>query len=100
MTPMEEFYLKMGFLDCLQMYSQAAPNPDQAIMKRMYVQEKMIPDVLPDTPKEEILQRIDDITARKFSEEMVLKYIKPKVEMEKMLDVLKKSQFTNIKDLI
>ena len=97
---MEEFYMKMGFLDCLQMYAQAAPNPDQAIAKRMYIQEKMIPDVLPDTPKEDILFRIDDIRNRKISEEMVLKYLKPKVEMEKMMDVLKKSQFTNIKDLV
>lgn len=100
MTPMEEFYLKMGFLDCLQMYAQAQAKPEQAIMKRMYIQEKMIPDVLPNVPKEEILRRIDEIVAKKFSEEMVLKYIKPKVEMEKMMDLLKKSQFTNIKDLI
>lgn len=99
MTPMEEFYLKMGFLDCLQMYAQAAPRPDQAIMKRMYVQEKMIPDVLPNVPKEEILRRIDEIVAKKFSEEMVLKYMKPYVEKEKMMDILKKSQFTNINDL-
>ncbi len=102
MTPMEEFYLKMGFLDCLQMYAQAAITPDaikKAIMKRMYIQEKMIPEVLPNVPKEEILRRIDEITAKKVTEEMVLKYIKPKVEMEKMMDILKKSQFTNINDL-
>lgn len=97
---MEEFYLKMGFLDCLQMYAQAQGEPEQAIMKRMYVQEKMIPDVLPNTPKEEILRRIDEINAKKVTEEMVIKYIKPKVEMEKMIDILKKSQFTNYKDLV
>lgn len=96
---MEEFYLKMGFLDCLQMYAQASPNPDQAIMKRMYIQEKMIPDVLLNVAKEEILVRIHDIEVKKLSEEMVLKYMKPKVEMEKMMDILKKSQFTNINDL-
>ena len=99
MTPMEEFYLKMGFLDCLQMYAQASGNPHEAITKRMYVQELMIPAVLPHAPKEEILRRIDEITAKKVTEEMVLKYIKPKVEMQKMLDVLKRSQFTNINDL-
>ena len=99
MTPMEEFYLKMGFLDCLQMYAQAAPNPEQAIIKRMFVQEKMIPDVLPNVPREEILRRIDEIVSKKFSEEMVIKYIKPRVEMEKMMDVLKKSTYTNIEDL-
>ena len=99
MTPMEEFYLKMGFLDCLQMYAQAAPHPEQVVMKRMYIQEKMIPDILPGVPKEEILRRIDEIVAKRMTEEMVIKYIKPKVDQEKMIDVLKKSQFTNINDL-
>jgi len=99
MTPMEEFYLKMGFLDCLQMYAQAQARPEQAIMKRMYIQEKMIQEVLPNVPKEEVLRRIDEIVAKKFSEEMVLKYIKPKVEMEKMMDILKKAKYTNIQDL-
>ncbi len=99
MTPMEEFYLKMGFLDCLQMYAEAQAKPEQGIMKRMYIQEKMIPDVLPNVPKEEILRRIDEINTKKFSEEMVLKYIKPKVEMDKMIDILKRGQFTNIQDL-
>lgn len=100
MTPIEEFYLKLGFLDCLQMYAQATPKPGQAIMKRMYVQEKMIPDVLPNTPKEEILRRIDEINAKKVTEEMVIQYIKPKVETEKMMDILEKGQFTNYKDLV
>jgi len=99
MTPMEEFYLKMGFLDCLQMSAQAAPKPEQAIMKRMYIQEKMIPEVLPNVPQEEILRRIDEINVRKVTEEMVLKYIKPYVEMEKMIDILKKAKYTNIGDL-
>lgn len=96
---MEEFYLKMGFLDCLQMYAQAQPKPEEAILKRMYVQEKMIPDTLPNVPKEEILRRIDEIVGKKLSEEMVLKYIKPKVEMDKMMDILKKGQYTKIEDL-
>ncbi len=99
MTPMEEFYLKMGFLDCLQMYAQTQAKPEEAILKRMYVQEKMIPEVLPNVPKEEVLRRIDEIVAKKFSEEMVLKYIKPKVEMDKMMDILKKAKYTNIEDL-
>lgn len=95
MTPRDEFYLKMGFLDCFQMYAQAsATNSDQAIMKRMYVQEKMIPDVLPDFPKEDILKMIDEINHKKLTEEMVLKYIKPRVEMEKMMDILEKGKFT------
>jgi len=100
MTPMEIFYLCMGFLDCLQMYAQSAPKPEEAILKRMYVQEKMIPDILPNVPKEEVLRRIDEINKMKVTEQMVLKYIKPKVEMEKMMDILKKSQFTNYKDLV
>ena len=99
MTPMEEFYLVMGFLDCLQMYAQAAPNPEQAITKRMYVQEKVIPDILPNVPKEEILRRIDEIVDKKITQKMVINYIKPHVEMDKILDILKRSQFTNIKDL-
>lgn len=99
MTPREEFYLKMGFLDCLQMYAQAAPNPDQAITKRMYIQDQMIPDTLPGVSTEEILHMIDDIIQRKITETMVLKYIKPKTDMQKMLDILKKSKFTSIYDL-
>ena len=65
----------------------------------MFIQEKMIPEVLPNVPKEEILRRIDEINAKKVTEEMVIKYLKPKVEQEKMMDILKKSQFTNIQDL-
>lgn len=93
MTPKETFYLCMGFLDCLEMYAQAAPNPAQASMKRMYVQERMIPDLLPNTPKEEILQMIDEIRKMKPTEKMVLNYIVPKVKMEQMMDTLKQSQF-------
>lgn len=99
MTPIEEFYLKMGFLDCLQMYAQSAPKPEQALMKRMYIQEKMIPDILPHVPKEEILRRIDELEARKITEEMVIKYLKPYVEKEKMMDIIRRGKFTNINDL-
>jgi len=100
MNDIERFYLAMGFLDCLQMYAQATPKPEQAITKRMYIQEKMIPDLLPHVPKELILKMIDDIEQEKFAELMVIKYIKPHVEMDRMLDVLKRSQFTTYKDLI
>ncbi len=100
MTPMEKFYLQMGFLDCLEISARAAPHPEQAIMKRMYVQEKMIPDTLPGVPKEEILSRIDEIVAAKIGHELITKYIGPKVETDKMMDILKKGQFTSYKDLI
>ena len=96
---MEEFYYKMGFLDLLQMYSQAQGDPKQALIKRMYVQDQMIPDVLPNTPPEEIMHRIANISSMNYAEQMIEKYIKPKVEMQKMLDILKRSKFTSIYDL-
>lgn len=99
MTPMEEFYFKMGFLDCMQMYSQSMGDPKQALIKRMYVQDQMIPDVLPIHPPEDIMHRIADMAQRNFAEQMIEKYIKPNVEMQKMLDILKRSKFTSIYDL-
>lgn len=99
MTPIEKFYLAMGFLDCLQMYAQAAPNPEQAIAKRLYIQEKVIPDILPHVPKEEILRRIDEIMHERFTEQMVIKYMKPYVEQEKIIDIIRKGKFVNINDL-
>lgn len=99
MTPIEKFYLAMGFLDCLQMYAQAAPKPEQAMAKRMYVQEKVIPDILPGVSKEEIIKRLNEIAREKFSEQMVLKYMKPYVEHEKIMDIIRKGQFVSIEDL-
>ena len=99
MNDIEKFYFVMGFLDCLEMYAQSAPQPEQARMKRMYVQEKIIPDILPHVPKEEILRRLDEIKFKKPAEEIVLKYLKPKVDEYKIMDVIKKGQFTSLEDL-
>lgn len=89
----------MGFLDCLQMYAESTPQPQQAIMKRMYIQEKAIPEILPNVPPEEILRRIDEINAAEIPHFLVTKYMKPYMETQKMLDIIKKGKFTNINDL-
>jgi len=99
MNEIEKFYLAMGFLDCLQMYAQTAPQPEQAIMKRMYIQEKLIPELLPHVPHEEILRRLDEIKQLKLTEEIVLKYLKPKVDEYKLEDLLKKAKFSSLDDL-
>ena len=99
MNDIEKFYLAMGFLDCLEMSAQEAPKPEQARMKRMYVQEKIIPDILPNVPKEEILRRLDEIKYEKLAEHIVLKYLKPKVDEYRIMDVIKKGQFTSLEDL-
>lgn len=99
MTPMEEFYFKMGALDCLELFARAQGPPDQARMKRLYVQVLMIPDILGDHPKEDIIKRVEEIMSLKISEGIIEKYVKPRVELQRMKEILNNSKFSSLSNL-
>lgn len=99
MTPLNKFYYLMGFLDLLEIYSKAAPQPQDALLKRMYIQERAIPGLLPDVDPEEVKKMITELKTLKLSESIIEQYMKPRVNMYKVRDIISQAKYTDLKRL-